>query len=134
MYVLSVVPKHGIVTQIISFLSNPALSIFNFSSKDIDKRIVGDIITKVSFIDKDILGFTNRGSTTSDEVISNKGFNYKNFYGTYLIGPILVRNPKFLNYFIRELISSKNPKFKFKKVNQNFEKKAFENVVKKSVI
>lgn len=100
-----------------------ALSIFNFSSKDIDKRIVGDIITKVSFIDKDILGFTNRGSTTSDEVISNKGFNYKNFYGTYTLGPILVRNPLLHEYIIKKIVKSKCKKYK--KLDLKLDKNAY---------
>lgn len=125
-----------------------ALNIFDYTSKQEKKRKVDETLFKCSLIDDYIIGFQNQSGMASGnfnlfEVIKGigsnidskvEGLHYKNFYGTYLIGPILVRNPKFLNYFIRELISSKNPKFKFKKVNQNFEKKAFENVVKKSVI
>lgn len=125
-----------------------ALNIFDYTSKQEKKRKVDEALFKCSLIDDYVIGFQNQsgmacGNFNLFEVIKGigsnidnkvEGLHYKNFYGTYLIGPILVRNPKFLNYFIRELISSKNPKFKFKKVNQTFEKKAFENVVKKSVI
>ena len=52
------------------------------------------------------------------------GTHYKNFYGTYIIGPILARNPMFLEHFIKELVTSKNKKFKFKKFDLQLDKKA----------
>ena len=53
-----------------------------------------------------------------------EGILYKNFYGTYIIGPILARNPMFLEHFIKELVTSKNKKFKFKKFDLQLDKKA----------
>ena len=32
-----------------------------------------------------------------------EGIHYKNFYGTYLVGPILILNPEFAKYLLREL-------------------------------
>ena len=32
-----------------------------------------------------------------------EGFNYKNFFGTYLIGPLLIRNPHFTDLIIADL-------------------------------
>ncbi len=122
-----------------------ALHIFDFVSKQISKRKVDEALFKCSLINDYVIGFQNQSGTMegkfnlfdvvkgigSSEQNSKEGIHYKNFYGTYLIGPLLVRNYQFLNYFIKELISSKNKKFKFKKINQNFEKKAFEKVVNK---
>ena len=30
-------------------------------------------------------------------------FHYKNFYGTYLIGPLLILNPDFTEYLLKQL-------------------------------
>ena len=94
-----------------------------------------DILSKTIFTDieieglNDIVGFQNR-----ETIIENNkypiftsldlGTHYKNFYGTYIIGPILARNPMFLEHFIKELVTSKNKKFKFKKFDLQLDKKA----------
>lgn len=58
-----------------------------------------------------------------------EGIHYKNFYGTYMIGPLLVRNPHFLKYIIKLIIQSKNPNFKLKKIDLAFENKAYNNFI-----
>ena len=124
-----------------------ALNIFDYTSKQEKKRKVDEALFKCPLINDYVIGFQNQsgvmnGNFNLFEVIKGigssenskfEGIKHKNFYGTYLIGPLLVRNPKFLNYFIKELIGSKNPKFKLKKVNQKFEIKAYDNVVTKSL-
>ena len=99
------------------------LNIFNYNTRFISDRIVSDVILD------DIVGFQNR-----ETIIENNkypiftsldlGTHYKNFYGTYIIGPILARNPMFLEHFIKELVTSKNKKFKFKKFDLQLDKKA----------
>ena len=100
-----------------------ALNIFNYDSLLIDKRIVGD------YINDEIIGFQNRGSkivNNNNPLFDNEiGVQYKNFYGTYLLGPLLVRNPRFSKKFIVELIKSKNSKFKFKKFDLKLDKEAY---------
>ena len=97
-----------------------ALKIFNYNSKKLDKRIVGDCITTTNLIKTKIIGFQNRESYI-DEITNNLfkdkdiGIKYKNFYGTYLLGPILIRNPEFAKYFVNELIKRKNKNYKIKK-------------------
>ena len=109
-----------------------ALNIFDYSAEYIDKRIVGDyqIETKID----DILAFQNRGSmiiNNNSPLFDEKiGFNYKNFYGTYLIGPILVRNPKLNEYITKKIIAAKNPEFKFEKFDLDFDVKAKESYLK----
>lgn len=113
-----------------------ALNIFNYSSKLVDKRIVGDVIIKMKNIKKDIVGFQNRGSIIEDnnyplfESEHNLGISYKNFYGTYILGPILVRNPELNKYLIGKLLKSKNKNFKFKNIDLNLDKKAYTNYLK----
>lgn len=114
--------------------NNNALDIFSYEAKYLDKRIVGDYINKVSFIDDEIIGFQNRGSKiiyNLNPLFDNEvGVNYKNFYGTYLLGPIFVRNPEFNKYIINKLIKEKNPKFKFKKYNYKLDKEAHDSYLK----
>ena len=48
---------------------------------------------------------------------TNEGVLYNNFYGTYLIGPILIRNTELVRYLTRKIIMSKDKKFKFNQFN-----------------
>lgn len=108
---------------------NKALEIFDYSTKFIDKRIVGDYIIDSDIIDSKLIGFQNRGSIIENNNIpfidKEIGVNYKNFYGTYLLGPILIRNPKLNKYIVTKIISSKKPKFKFKKFNLDLDEDAY---------
>lgn len=114
-----------------------ALGIFDYNSKKINNRIVGDIIANCSFISNKVIGFQNQGSNVFEnnnpmfEVLSgneksNEGYNYKNFYGTYMLGPILARNPKFNEYIVSKLISNKCSDFKLKKINNKLDQEAYE--------
>ena len=106
-----------------------ALGIFNYKAEYIDKRIVGDYI-KDTKLEK-ILAFQNRGSKIIDNdnplFDEEVGYNYKNFYGTYLIGPILVRNPKLNEYITKKIIMYKDHNFKFNKFDFKLDEKAKES-------
>lgn len=108
------------------------LNIFNYSVK-CDKRIVKEVVTKCNFCNNDIYGFINTSDNISynnvNHLFTNEGIHYNNFYGTYLIGPLLVRNYEFTKYFIKELILSKDKDFKFKKFNFNLDKKAYNEYI-----
>lgn len=106
-----------------------ALNILNFSIEYQNKRIVKDINYKCNILDTNIIGFENHfGKIISNEkyLFENEGVTKNNFYGTYIIGPLLIRNPKFCNYLIRKIIKEKNDNFKFLKSNYKLEKLAFE--------
>lgn len=96
------------------------LGIFDFETvEDSDRRVTGDIIAYADFLDEPVCGFVNKcgsvsGITTPlfDKITlgpgnskgSNaEGFRYKNFYGTELIGPLLVKNPHFLKMIMKAL-------------------------------
>lgn len=116
------------------------LSIFNYESYEEDFRMVDQAIFNMPLLDTKIIGFQNQGSTTKK--IKNhlfevnrgigsypnseyEGIHYKNFFGTYLIGPLLVRNPNLVSYIVKELIKSKDINFKFNKMNLYLETKAY---------
>ncbi len=82
------------------------------------ERIVGEQYYKCDLVPHNIIGFQNRNNVMSDngdnlfKVIQGVGYNYNvnfegihdnNFYGTYLLGPLLVRNPYLCDYFVKEI-------------------------------
>lgn len=102
-----------------------ALGLFDYVSMH-QKRIVKDIKVKTNIINEDIIGFENHiGNILSNE---DSIIKIDNFYGTYIIGPILVRNPKFCSYLIKELILNKNKDFNFKEENYKLDELAYSNV------
>lgn len=124
-----------------------ALGIFNYDTKFVKKRLVSDVILKGDFIKDYIIGFQNRSGIIESSLMnafdvikgfgsnqnSNKeGIIYKNFLGTYTIGPILVRNPELLKYIIKNIINKIEPKHKYKKFSQLLEKAAYDNFVDKN--
>lgn len=129
-----------VITDISGSLYN-GLNIFDYSSTQTTDRLVGEVLFKCPLISKNIIGFQNQGSKIEDydfnlfEVIrgigshiesKNEGINYKNFYGTYVIGPLFVRNPEFLKYFITNLIKSKDESFEIKPFNLELDEKAYD--------
>ena len=91
------------------------LNLLDFETWQTDSRITGDCVYKASFLSDRLVGFINRaghgqegdidrpfytelGPGTNDT--SNvEGILYKNLLGTYMTGPVLVRNPPLLNWF-----------------------------------
>ncbi len=76
-----------------------ALNIFDYEvTKGIRKM-------KEVYHDK-ILGFINNNSYNS-EYSDTDIIRYNNFYGTYILGPILVRNPELVKQFLNDLTNKK---------------------------
>ena len=91
------------------------LGIFNFESKTTD-RIVGEQVFKSDIVKETIIGFQNRFSsnnikvdylfevikgTGNDSESKVEGIHKNNFFGTYLLGPILIRNPYFKDALLK---------------------------------
>lgn len=117
------------------------LGIFKYDIVRTDKRIVNDALFKDQN-DNLIIGFQNQSSYLTNikyplftKIIgfgSNndvEGIHYKNFYGTYLLGPLLIRNPLFFESFLKSFILSKCENFEFKDFNLELETKAYETFV-----
>ena len=91
------------------------LGLLDFETVQDNSRVVGDCICTATFLHDKLIGFINRagggqegdierpfalemGPGSSDK--SNaEGIRYKNLLGTYLTGPVLIRNPPLLRYF-----------------------------------
>lgn len=102
------------------------LGIFDYTIKQ-DKRKMEEVYIGGNIIKKNILGFINNNSYISEikyPLFDNEGIKYNNFYATYILGPILVRNPEFLKYFLNSLT---NKKLKY---DLKIETKAYNEFVK----
>ena len=99
------------------------LNIFDYYSKELDERIKGEQVFECEFLSDPVIGFQNRQCVMSNKsnhlftVINGhagnyktkyEGIHYKNFYGTYMIGPLLIRNPHLTNYIVKEILDKKN--------------------------
>ncbi len=118
----------------------PALDIFPYYSVHNETRIVGSVVFTTNLIPEKIIGFQNRCGVIYgiDKPLFNvingfgayskskkEGYNYKNFYSTYLLGPLFIRNPYFTNYIIKSIMKQKNKNYKFKMLNNITEIKAY---------
>lgn len=108
----------------------PTLDLFDYKIKEEDFRIVGEQYYNINLdLDKKkILGFQNRNTVLELDNTENlfnvlkgtgckpdsnvEGVKYNNFYGTYVLGPILVRNPYFTDYIVKDICKSLNVKYK----------------------
>ena len=117
------------------------LGIFDYYSEV--EEVVDQPLYKCDFINEKVIGFINKRSKISN--IDNhylfinerptsednlyEGYHYKNFYGTYLLGPLLVRNPSFLEHFCKNLIESIDNKYELSS-NLDLEYKAYNEFIK----
>ncbi len=98
-----------------------AIGAFDYYTIRTKNRIVAECSYNFDKINCNIIGFTNHQGITKDiqnslfvkyekntnEILSQDGIHENNFFGTYVIGPLLVRNPEFLDYITNELIIDK---------------------------
>ncbi|MBR4830192.1 MAG: glutamine amidotransferase [Bacilli bacterium] len=109
-----------------------ALDILNYYTVYNESRIVNDINYSCTMSKNNIIGFENhRGQIISKE----KNFLYKgdnkygvihnNFIGTYLLGPMLIRNPYFMEDYIKRILNKED----IKEDNYNLEIEAYKKAV-----
>ncbi len=92
-----------------------ALNVFDYETVISSKRYLGDVLSQEGFV-----GFVNTGCQIqgigsswltlqlnpqlgNDKANPQEGIHEKNFYATQLIGPLLTKNPKFLQQLCVEL-------------------------------
>ena len=122
-----------------------ALGLIDFISTKRENNLVSEVYAKANFLNDYILGFKNQDSTiTTDEPLflniilgyginenlNKEGFYIKNFLGTYMIGPILVRNPELLIFVVKKIVEAKYENFNYKPFNLDYEIKAHDEYLK----
>ncbi len=99
------------------------LGIFGFSTTEQNKtRTTADAVFSASFLDEPLVGFVNKCSEIkgvdtplfevqaglgNDSTDRYEGIRQGNFFGTHLTGPVLVKNPYFLEYVARLVAGDK---------------------------
>lgn len=101
-----------------------------------DTRITGDSIFKADFIKKPLVGFVNKcgfikgnfnpifsvmygiGNSRNDKY---DGIRINNILGTYLTGPVLVKNPAMLDYVVSLITDGKAEKQSYESQNRGYE-------------
>lgn len=126
-----------------------ALNIFNYYAKRDTDRITSDIIYSADFLENKIIDFINKMSRIyniehhlfkaefgigDNDQKDFEGIRHLNFFGTSVIGPILVRNPHFLAYLIKLICNSKDSGFKHREVNYEYEQKAYETTLRELML
>lgn len=119
------------------------LNIFDYYSKEIDERIKGEQVFDCKLVKEPIIGFQNRQCVMNNKtnhlfsVINGyagnyktkyEGIHYKNFFGTYMIGPLLIRNPHLTNYIVKDILDKKN--IGYIPITNTFDYKAYNEFVK----
>ncbi len=121
-----------------SLIPYEGLGIFDYHSPLEKTRIVGEQYYETDLIPEKIIGFQNRSHSIEGcndnlfKVINGCGYsstnsNYEgihknNFFGTYLFGPILVRNPYFTDYLVKELCKKLKVKYQEPSYGSNWYK------------
>lgn len=116
-------------------VSKENLGILDISVKETDKRYTGDVIVKNKELGE-VVGYINKCSIiTSGSInplfeveyldnnldkIKNEGYQYRNLYGTHLIGPLLVKNPNLMEYFVKNLIDTE-----YKNIDYHYENESY---------
>ena len=103
------------------------LSIFDFHTKELDSRIIGEEIMECKLFKEPVIGFQNRQCVLNTknnhlfEVLNGhadnykshyEGIHYKNLFATYNLGPLLIRNPILKDYIIKDILESKDILYK----------------------
>ena len=122
------------------------LGLFEYFTEKTEKRLVAETVFKCEYVDDLLLGFENHEGKTINssnplfEIIKGygslkdggvEGFKQDNFYATYMIGPILARNPKLLSYITKELILYKDKNFEIKEFNLEIPQMAHDKYLEK---
>ena len=91
------------------------LGLLDFETIQLNTRVTGDCLVKAKFLEEKLIGFINRAGGSQKGEIERpfsiepaeganfkacpEGIQYKNLLGTYMTGPVLIRNPPLLRYF-----------------------------------
>lgn len=102
--------------------AHKGLGLFDFTVEERSERTVTDSV--VEFDGRELIGFVNKsseiygikdpffkvkqGAGNNRKDAGSEGIRAGNFYGTHIIGPLLIRNPPIADFFAELLISEKN--------------------------
>lgn len=117
------------------------LNIVPIKSKTYDKRYTGDVV----MLNKDfgeVVGFINKSTIVSEDINNYlftyifkdenlndgntlEGYRINNLIGTHIIGPILIKNPSIMKYYVEGIGKSLNDKFVYKDIKYPYEEDSY---------
>ena len=114
-----------------------ALGVFDFDTVVSDKRYTGDVVLHNEDIGE-VVGFINTSLIIDNKDKHNlfeyifkdrnlktnktEGYHLNNLFATSVIGPVLVKNPCFMNVIVKKLLPLKN---KYKEVQYKYEEDSY---------
>jgi CobQ-like glutamine amidotransferase family enzyme len=117
-----------------------AIGVFNFDIVELSERVTADVILKSNKFDREVIGFINKQSRieNNDDALfkivyesgltesnNKEGFMQNNLLTTYLIGPLLVKNPEILKFYVDKIITKKFKDFKIKEIGHKNEEEGY---------
>lgn len=114
-----------------------ALDLFDFETKHTDKRYTGDIIARndefgfvVGFVNKSTVIKRSEEEKLFDYVFTDnnlkdssfEGYRRNNLFATHIIGPVLVKNPSFMETMVRTLLPERK---KYKNIEYKYESDSY---------
>ena len=130
-------------------INQDGLGIFEYASKKLDKRWMNEVILENG--EHDVVGFQNQISVLENVkhpwfvgVKQGLGANMdrqyegvceNHFYGSYVIGPLLARNPYLTKGLVKNLMENYHLEDQYRDIVYKFDEKAYEsykNIVKKT--
>lgn len=120
------------------------LGFFNFKVQRLKDCKTNDIIYDSELLNDTIVGFVNKQANIYDndshlfkvkfgigenEKSDYEGAKINNLYATYVIGPILVRNPHFLKKIVEDIIKSKDSSYDIKDIPYENEEEGYNLVL-----
>lgn len=101
----------------------PGYGLAEFTTVETDRRDPGDVVAASLLWDTPAVGFMNKCSAThgitspmfselplgfgNEAEHGPEGYVSGNVFGTHLTGPVLVKNPQMLDFFVRRLFAVK---------------------------
>lgn len=101
----------------------PGFALADFTTVETDRRDPGDVVAVSELWDAPAVGFMNKCSTThgiaapmfrelplgfgNEAEHGPEGYVSGNVFATHLTGPVLVKNPQMLDFFVRQLFARK---------------------------
>ena len=101
----------------------PGLELAQFTTVETDKRVPEDVIAHTSLWDSPVVGFMNKCSATkgvtsplferlslgpgNEAEHGAEGYVDGNVFATHITGPVLVKNPDFVDFLIRRIFAAK---------------------------
>ena len=111
----------------INFDSTKVKEIVSDEELQNEERLVSEAVCKIKGFNYPVIGFYNHGNENNNtnnylfEVIKGfgntstlkvEGVHKYHFYGTYMLGPLLIRNPYLLDKIIKDLLTENNIPYK----------------------